>query len=322
MTVKSIGKKLRRYLTDPDYRFLVGAELGWYNHLSDEEYLRRYYRAAMGKELNLEQPETFNEKLQWMKLHNRRPEYVQMVDKYLARDYIAEKIGAEYLIPLLGVWEDPEQIDFAALPDQFVLKCNHNSGMGLCICRDKKTLDIPRVKKELKKGLREDYYLKKREWPYRDVPRRIICEKYMTDSDQVETFTDYKFFCFNGEVDCVMLCLDRNTGHTKFYFFDKDWQLLRLNIRGKEAPADFTLPKPEKMDEMFALAAKLSEGMPFARIDLYNSKGQIYFGEITLFPDSGFDRNLLPETDVYFGSKLQLGEPIDEVKAEKSEKGK
>ncbi len=299
-------KKLPKYLSDPDYRFLINAGLGFYNGMSDKEYLKRKFRSSVGRELDLENPRTFNEKLQWLKLYDRRPEYTVMVDKYRVRDYIKEKLGEEYLIPLIGVWDDPDEIDFDRLPDKFVLKCNHNSGLGMYICKDRSKLDVRKVRAGLKKGLAQDYYLTGREWPYKDVPRKIICEKYMTDFPGSRDFTDYKFFCFNGYVDCVMVCLERSSGDTKYYFFDRDWNLKRLNIRGKNAPEGFTVPKPDQMGKMFEVAAMLSEGLPFARVDLYQSNDCIYFGEITFFPDSGFDSNLLPETDAYFGKLIHL----------------
>ena len=149
---------------------------GHFDKLPDKLYLQIMYYANMRRFLNMNTPRTFNEKLQWLKLYDRRPEYTMMVDKYRVREYIAETIGEQYLIPLLGVWEDPDDIDFDALPNQFVLKCNHNSGLGMCICKDKSKLDIPKVKRELRKGLAQDYYLSGREWPYKDVPRRIIAE--------------------------------------------------------------------------------------------------------------------------------------------------
>ena len=306
MNFKKYIRAIPKYLSDPDYRFLINAGLGMYDNMPDEQYLGRKFKSCMGKPLNLEAPKTFNEKLQWLKLYDRKPEYTVMVDKYKVREYIKEKLGEEYLIPLLGVWDDPDEIEFDSLPDRFVLKCNHNSGLGMCICKDKSKLDVAAVKAGLKKGLAQNYYLTGREWPYKDVPRRIVCEKYMTDSAGSEDFTDYKFFCFNGYVDCVMVCLERSSGETKYYFFDKDWKLKRLNIRGKNAPEGFTVPKPKCMDAMFDIAAVLSEGLPFARIDLYQSNGHIYFGEITFFPDSGFDSNLLPETDAYFGDLIDL----------------
>ena len=304
-----IIKKLFKYVANSDYRFLINANRGKYDSWDDEKYLRRKFKACMGRELDIDDPKTFNEKLQWMKLYDRNPEYTVMVDKYLVRDYIREKLGEEYLIPLIGVWDSPDEIDFESLPDRFVLKCNHNSGVGMYICRDKSQMDVEKVKKELRRGLAQDYYLTGREWPYKDVPRKIICEKFMSDEPGASDFTDYKFFCFDGKVDSVMVCLERSSGNTKFYFFDQKWELKRLNIRGKNAPEGFTIPKPACMDEMFRIAAELSEGHPFVRVDLYQSNGQIYFGELTFFPDSGLDANLLPETDDYFGSLIQLKLP-------------
>lgn len=299
-------KKGLRFIFDKRYRFVILANKGVYDNMQDEALLNRKYETIFGKRLNLDNPQTFNEKLQWLKLYDRNPEYTIMVDKYKVRDYIKEKIGEEYLIPLIGVWDNPDDIDFDALPDKFVLKCNHNSGLGMCICKDKSKLNIENVKSELKKGLAQDYYLTGREWPYKNVPRKIIAEKYMTDTSDSSDFTDYKFFCFNGYVDCVMVCLERSSGDTKFYFFDSNWNLKRLNTRGKNAPDGFTISKPSQMDKMFEIAAKLSKGLPFVRIDLYQSNDHIYFGEITFFPDSGFDANLLPETDKYFGNLIHL----------------
>ena len=281
-------KKGLRFIFDKRYRFVILANKGVYDNMQDEALLNRKYEAIFGKRLNLDNPQTFNEKLQWLKLYDRNPEYTIMVDKYKVRDYIKEKIGEEYLIPLIGVWDNPDDIDFDALPDKFVLKCNHNSGLGMCICKDKSKLNIENVKSELKKGLAQDYYLTGREWPYKNVPRKIIAEKYMTDTSDSSDFTDYKFFCFNGYVDCVMVCLERSSGDTKFYFFDSNWNLKRLNTRGKNAPDGFTISKPSQMDKMF------------------ESNDHIYFGEITFFPDSGFDANLLPETDKYFGNLIHL----------------
>lgn len=299
-------EKVLKAIKNPRLAALVLFDKKDNRNMPDEKYLKIKYYLSLGKKLDLENPQTFNEKLQWLKLFNRNPLYTRLVDKYLVRDYIKEKLGEEYLIPLLGVWDDPDDIDFDALPNQFVLKCNHNSGLGMCICKDKTKLDLEKVRSELKKGLNQDYYITGREWPYKDVPRKVIAEKYMTDSVDSSDFTDYKFFCFNGYVDCVMVCLERSSGNPKFYFFDKDWELKRLNLRGKNAPEGFTIAKPNLMDKMFEIATNLSEGLPFVRVDLYQSNDHIYFGEITFFPDSGFDANLLPETDKYFGDLIRL----------------
>lgn len=272
---------------------------------SDKLSLRLLFKIRMGRKLNLENPQTFNEKLQWLKLYDRKPIYTTMVDKYAVKEYVAERIGEEYIIPTLGVWDNFEAIDFDELPKQFVLKCTHDSG-GLVICRDKDKLDKEAAKAKISASLKQNFYYHTREWPYKNVPPRIIAEQYMTDSPDSNDFSDYKFFCFDGKVDCVMVCLERSSGDTKFYFFDRDWNLKRLNIRGKNAPEGFTIPKPECMDEMFEIAAKLSQGVSYLRVDLYQSNGRVYFGELTFFPQSGFDANLLPETDEYFGRLLQL----------------
>ena len=241
MAANGVSMKLKAIIKALGYHGFL-----WW--IPDKTYLKMIYRLHMNKKLDLKNPKTMNEKLQWLKLYNREPKYTTMVDKYAVREYIKDILGEEYLIPLLGVWDDPEEIDFASLPDQFVLKCNHNSGLGMCICKDKSKLDIAKVKAGLKKGLKQNYYKPGREWPYKNIKRRIIAEKYMTDDEGATDFTDYKFYCFNGYVDCVLGCYERSTGKPKFYFFDKNWKLKRYNKRGKEAPEDFTMPKPENMD--------------------------------------------------------------------------
>lgn len=257
----------------------------------------------MGRPLDLANPRTFNEKLQWLKLYNRNPLYTTLVDKVAAKKWATEKLGEQYIIKTLGVWPRFDDIDFNKLPNQFVLKCNHDSG-SYVICKDKKKLDLAQAKAKLDGGLKRNFYYKFREWPYKNVPPRIIAEEYMADKNGV--LVDYKFACFHGQVDNVMVCLDRHINDVKFYFFDRDWNLKRLNVRGKNAPEGFTIPKPPCMDEMFDIATKLSEGIPFVRVDLFECDGKIYFGEMTFFPDSGFDANLLPETDLYFGQMIDL----------------
>ena len=272
---------------------------------SDKLYLYLFFYLKMGRKLNLKSPKTFNEKLQWLKLYNRNSLYTTLVDKYAVKQYVSDKIGQQHIIPTLGVWNNFDEIDFDNLPNQFVLKAtNGGGGFGIVICNDKKEFNVDEASDRLNKGLKLNLYRLHREWPYKNVPPRIIAEKYMEDDSG--SLVDYKFSCFDGYVDCVMVCLDRHLNDTKFYFFDKDWKLKRLNIRGKNAPEDFTIPKPSCMDEMFDIASKLSKGFPFVRVDLYEVKGKVYFGEMTFYPDSGFDSNLLPETDEYFGSLIDL----------------
>ena len=297
-------EKLKKYCADSSYRFVVNAALGLYNSMPDRDYLERKFEALMGAPLHLDAPQTFNEKLQWLKLYDRRPEYTMMVDKYRVREYITQKIGAEYLIPLLGVWDSPDEIDFAALPEQFVLKCNHNSGLGMCICKDKSTLDLRKVRRELRKGLRQDYYLPGREWPYKDVPRKIIAEQYMIDTE-VNELRDYKFFCFRGEVKCFKVDFDRFIDHRANYF-DPNGNPMPFGEVVCPPKPDKQLVLPENLDEMIALAEKLSGDVPFLRADFYNVQGRIYFGELTFFPASGMGKFIPEEWDTVLGRWLQL----------------
>lgn len=418
------------------------------NIIPDTFYLKMRFKKIMGYSLNLKNPKTFNEKLQWLKINNRKPEYTTMVDKFAVKKYIADKIGPEYIIPTLGVWDRFDEIDFDVLPNQFVLKCTHDSG-GLVVCQDKLKLDMDAVRKKIETSLSNNFYYIGREWPYKNVPHKIIAEQYMADdlrdykqfcfnsaprmtlvcserftkdglkeyfydeawkhlsvqrpvhgnialpierpkqyelmkelarkltekklfaridfyeinekvyfgeitlypargfegfipeywdlklgdwiklpggyklnhddcsiiiansyynNKQTKALVDYKFFCFNGVAESVMVCTERETGHPKFYFFDKEWNLKKYNIRGEKAPDNFTLPKPDCIDEMFSIAEKLSDSIPFVRVDLYCIDGLVYFGEMTFYPDSGFDTNLLKESDEHWGEMLVLPE--------------
>lgn len=264
-------RMVKQFVLDPKVRFGYLTRAGFYNHMSDEEYLSRKYQLYFGQKLDLQNPQTFNEKLQWLKLYNRKPEYTVMVDKYKVREYIAQELGEEYLIPLLGVWDNPDEIDFDALPNQFVLKCNHNSGLGMCICKDKSELDISKVKVELRKGLKQDYYLTGREWPYKDVPRKIIAEKYMEDVSG--DLKDYKFYCFNGEMKFVMINSDRNTSRpTRADYFDRDFNW--LDFTWGYSHAEVHPKKPEQFEKMVAIVEKLAKGLPHIRVDLYDCNGK------------------------------------------------
>lgn len=296
-------RMVKQFVLDPKVRFGYLTRAGFYNHMSDEEYLSRKYQLYFGQKLDLQNPPTFNEKLQWLKLYNRKPEYTVMVDKYKVREYIAQELGEEYLIPLLGVWDNPDEIDFDALPNQFVLKCNHNSGLGMCICKDKSELDISKVKVELRKGLKQDYYLTGREWPYKDVPRKIIAEKYMEDVSG--DLKDYKFYCFNGEMKFVMINSDRNTSRpTRADYFDRDFNW--LDFTWGYSHAEVHPKKPEQFEKMVAIVEKLAKGLPHIRVDLYDCNGKIYFGELTFFDGSGFDKIEPLEWDYKIGKLLKL----------------
>ncbi len=301
MNVLNGFRVCKKLVFDRDYKFLIKSNLGKYDNMADEEYLKRRFKAKMGRTLDLDNPQTFSEKLQWLKLYDRNPFYSVLVDKVAVKSFVASEIGEKYIIPTFGVWDCVETIDFAKLPKQFVLKCNHNSGKGMCICTNKDELNFNKVISKLKNGMNENYFLHSREWPYKNVTPKIIAEKFIA-----EDLIDYKFFCFNGVADSVMLCIERNTGSPKFYFFDKKWKLKRYNIRGNEADFDFTLPKPKGLSKMFEIAELLSKGIPFVRVDLYNNSGDIYFGEMTFYPSGGFDSNILDETEKFWGKKLIL----------------
>ena len=290
-------------------RALVKFVAVFLSFLNDVTYLRIMYFLEMGKILHLKNPKLYQEKLQWLKLYNRKEEYTKMVDKIEAKKYVSSIIGEKYIIPTLGVWNTFDDIDFSSLPDKFVLKTNNGGGnLGVVICTDKSSLNMEKVKKILNKSLKHSIYKRFREWPYKNVKPQIFAEEYLIDDTEFNQggLSDYKFTCFNGDADNVMVCLDRASGTPKFYFFDKQWHLMPLNVRGKKTDKNFKLPKPDCMNEMFEIAGKLSEGIPFLRVDLYCVNERPYFGEMTFFPASGFDPNILPETEVYFGNKIDL----------------
>lgn len=252
----------------------------------DKWYLSIRYFEHFGKNPDFKNPATFNEKLQWLKINYRKNEFTKMVDKYAVREYIAEKIGKEYLIDLVGgPWENPEDIDFDSLPDQFVLKCTHDSG-SVFICKDKKDFDIAEVKKEISKALKFNMYWYGREWPYKNVKPRIIAEKYMVDESGDE-LKDYKLYCFNGHVEMIQVIWGRNS-KPKQNMYSTQWELISLNRKKFASDPNADIKKPVKLEEMITLAKKLSKDIPFLRTDFYSINDKIYFGELTFFPASGF----------------------------------
>ena len=270
---------------------------------ADARYLRLLYKVNLGKPLNLDYPQTYNEKIQWLKLYDRRPEYTQMVDKYEAKQYVAAILGEEYIIPTLGVWDRFEDIDFDALPDQFVLKCTHDSG-GLVICRDKSKLDIEKARNKINHCLGRNYFWNTREWPYKNVKPRIIAEQYMVDESGTE-LKDFKFFTFDGEVKALFIATDRGED-TRFDFYDADFN--HLPFLNGHPNASKEIRKPDSFEEMKQLSAKLSQGVPHLRVDFYDINGKIYFGELTFFHWSGMIPFEPEEWDFTFGSWIKLPE--------------
>lgn len=272
--------------------------------LPDEWFLRLLYFRVFNKSLNLDNPQTFNEKLQWLKLNYRKSLLTALVDKYEVKHYVSEKIGREFVIPTIGVWRTFGDIDFSSLPDQFVLKCTHDSG-GVIIVKEKAKFDIREASEKLAACLSKNHYWSGREWPYKNVVPRIIAEPYLEDKSTHE-LTDYKFFCFDGVVKVVMVATERQTGHTKFDFYDTNFQ--HLPFRWGHDHSSQELKKPQGFEAMLEVAANLSSGFPHVRVDLYNVEGKIYFGELTFFHWSGMCPFEPEEWDKKFGEWMELPE--------------
>ena len=276
----------------------------------DRIYLKMLFPLKMGYKLDLHNPRTFSEKLQWLKLYCHRPEYTIMVDKYAVKEYVAKIIGEEYVIPTLGVWDRVEDIEWDKLPNQFVLKCTHDSG-GLVICRDKQIIDKLAALKKLRRGLKHNYYLGYREWPYKNVPRRIIAEKYIAPLPGTNDLPDYKFFCFNGEPKYCQVITGRNT-EMCIDFFDYEWNHLPFH-EPKDYPFANHMPEqPKQYKIMWEKARLLAKDKEFSRIDFYNVGADVYFGEITFYPTSGMGGFDPVEWDYDFGELIKL--PIEIIK--------
>lgn len=273
--------------------------------LPDKLYVNLYFYLRLHRKINWKNPQHLNDKLQWLKFNYRFPLQSVVSDKYLVREYVKEKIGEEYLIPLYGNWTDFEDIKFDELPNQFVLKCNHDSG-GLAICKDKNTFDKAKARKKINRCLKQNFYYVGREYQYKNIIPRIICEKFISDDGNVPM--DYKIYCFNGNPDLILVCKDRfnnNSHKAQYLYFDQNWNFVPLN-HGDENIENVDIKKPDNLDKMIEIAKILSQDFVFARIDLYNINGIIYFGEITLSPNSGFDPDITEETDLMFGNRLHI----------------
>ncbi len=290
---------------DKDFRFVYLSRKEFYNNMPDEKFLKRKFKCLTKNDLNLDDPVSFNEKIQWLKINYRKPEFVQMVDKIAVKDYVAEKIGQEHIIPTLGIYNSFNDIDFDKLPDKFVLKCTHDSASTI-VCSDKNNFDRKKAKKQITKFLKRNYHMLGREWPYEFVERKIIIEKFMVDESGTE-LKDYKFFCFNGKVKCISIDFNRFTNHRSNYF-TPDFELTDIGKQLCPPDPDHKLDKPENWNEMIEIAQKLSDGLPFLRVDLYNINGKVYFGELTFYPASGFSLFMTPEQDKLLGEWMQLPE--------------
>lgn len=297
MSVTDFSKKVLSYLL----RHTPGSGL-----IPDKIYLSWLYRCYIGGKLDWNNPSTFNQKIQWLKVHDRNDRHTTMVDKYRVKELVTNKIGEEYVIPTIGVWDHFEDIDFSKLPDKFVLKTTHGGGgLDVLVVKDKRKVDVKTAKKKFKKALAKTIWHHYREWPYKNVPRKIIAEQYL--EDEHGELRDYKFFCMNGEPKFLFLATSRLSDEdTTFDFLDLNYKRIPAlnghpNMNGEPVP-------PINFDKMIDLARKLSEGETFVRVDLYNIRGKIYFGEYTFFHNSGLVPFVPEEWDLKFGEMLRLPE--------------
>ena len=298
--------KIKVLLNNP-YRLFTGlASKGLLNWMPDEPYLKLIYRARTGRKLNLKDPKRLTEKMQWLKLNDHNPLYSELVDKYAVRKRIAAAIGEKYLIPLVGgPWDCFEDIDFDNLPNQFVLKCTHDSG-GLVICRDKGKLDLEKAKVKIQRSLKHNYYHSGREWPYKNVQPRIIAESYMEDPG-CGYLTDYKIFCFHGVPRIVLTVRGGHEDESKTVrrMYNEDWELYPVGIHDKPAET-IPEPRPAQLENMLELARKLSAGFKHLRVDFYVVSDRIYFGELTFYHMSGMEHFDPDDYDRIFGQFLDL----------------
>lgn len=287
----------------PLFSFLVHTGRLW----PLKAYLKLYYKLRTGKKLDLNNPKSFTEKLNWLKVYDRNPEYWKIVDKYEVKKIVSEKLGGAFVIPALGVWDKFEDIEFEKLPNQFVLKCTHDSG-SICVCKDKNTFDLAGAKQKLTKAMKRNYYWAGREWPYKNVVPRIIAEPYEPSLGKPDS-VEYKLTCCNGEVKMITICTGiphaannvRKNDH-----FDKQWNLLPFYVDYR--PSGKKYEKPEFMDKMVELSEKLAQGLPTIRVDWYYVDGKMIFGELTFYTHCGFMNYEPKEWDDKMGSWLQLPE--------------
>lgn len=286
-------------------RCIDSVEQFYYRHLtSDIKWIKKHYKKQQGKELNLDNPVEFGEKLQWLKLYWHDPLARKCADKYLVREVIKNSIGEDYLNELIGVYERVEDIDYDSLPNKFVLKGTHGSGFNL-ICDDKETFDWAYAKTFMDRWLHKDYYLKNREWVYKDLKPRIICEKYLSEDNNETALIDYKFYCFNGEVKYCQVIRDRDEDET-IDFYDLNWNKMPFNGLRDCPISKKDYPKPINYEKMIELARQLAFDFPFVRVDFYNIEGRIIFGELTFFPSSGMGHFTPKEWNKKIGDLIEL----------------
>lgn len=297
-------KKLKKVIKKPEIILIYLLETKISRILSDKFFVKLKYRLMMKKKLNLDNPITFNEKLQWLKLYDRKDVYTDMVDKYEAKKYVSNIIGKEYIIPTLGVWNKFEDIDFQKLPKEFVLKCTHDSG-GIIICKNKDEFNIKEAKNKIEKCMKRRYYYIHREWPYKNVKPRIIAEKYMANEEQPELI-DYKFFCFNGKPEFIYVSEGMSNHKTaKISFADMNYEPTKF-YRSDYKTFEILPEKPMHFNKMKELAQTLSSNSAFLRVDFYEINKKIYFSELTFYPNAGYIPFVPNEYDKILGEMMDL----------------
>lgn len=299
---------LMHLLCNSDDRFLFLANIGAYKRMSDDIYLKKMFRAKFKYDLDLDNPKTFNEKLQWLKLNDRKPIYTTMVDKYAAKKFVADIIGDEYIIPTLGVWDSAEEINFASLPEKFVLKSTHDSGGIKIVDKNKPEYNEEELRRFFKKRLKRSLYYITREWPYKDVKPRVIAEQYMEDSHNRNRLIDYKFFTFRGTPKLFMVNYDRGVSTKADYY---DVNLNKLDFTWGYPQSNYSLKLPVNYEKMLELAGKLSLGTKELRVDFYECNGKLYFGELTFFDGSGFTPITPFDWDCKLGEYIDLNEFVE-----------
>lgn len=295
-------KRIKKFVGNPKRLFYSLGYRGFFKWLPDKIYLKILFKFQTGASLNFKEPITFNEKLQWLKLNKKNKTYSLLVDKFEVRQYISKMIGSQYLIPLIGVYNDVDEIRLDDLPDKFVIKCTHDSG-GVFICKDKKTFDLSKTKVEINKRLKRNYFWAGREYPYKEIQPRIIIEEFMEDKIDGQ-LRDYKFFCFNGEPKFMFIASNRGEGTTKFDFFDMEFK--EIAVKQHYEKSKDKVKKPINFEEMIKLSKKLSNNMTHVRIDFYEINGKVYFGEFTFFHFSGLESFTPVNYDYHFGTYIDI----------------
>lgn len=309
-----MSKKLVNFIKNPGLLFLTLGHRSFFNWIDDKTYLKIAFRIKTGKRLNLDDPHTFNEKIQWLKIYDRRAIYSKMVDKYEVKKIVSEKIGEKYVIPTLGVWDKFDDITFSELPEKFVLKCTHDSG-GLIIVKDKSKLDMKKARKKINRSLRHNYYWGQREWVYKNIKPRIIAEKYLEESNAnrkvSETLIVYKIFNFAGKPELIQVIQNDKTINETIDYFDVNWNL--IDLRQNYPNSSVHLEKPQNLDQMLELARVLSKGHRFVRTDFYSIDEMIFFSEFTFYSDSGFELYHPEYWDNRLGELIQLSDDVESM---------